>query len=492
MPFNVFMVKQKNGSREQYFRTATDAIREVGWTWLSRASGAGMMVLTAALNDTDTYKPGEDKGLQRSTVADADVRRFVVARRAAEAEADRDRARGVKFKPYTPDEVIARLETQFLDALVDGDDTAQNTAREFLLHFALRTRIALGQEGLNPPFTDYRFTLEASFVGETMHILAARVLNPAPYKVGYACATVGGMRPRFDALVVQPAWAWQVVNAGYSTKTNINEHLIGPRTSVNPVKAHSEVLTRILKPITTARRQEIAQWVADHFPDGDGANPPRRAAIFVRNVEGVGGHTTAQNMRAARFKRILDALHAADIQQLIILGDSCPADWLNHPDGNPHFQMDDDPAQATAFDFSRVWTAEHGLPDGEASTPTQRRGYSEQASVYMALYRTHGMTCVIGNKSGGLDLPAFAGVPTIQLSEMEDGEIFVHHRLGFQSYCSPFWTVVPVTKPVNPDAMTLSDKEKNLLIDAVRRTRGIRTWHLGQLKTGKDAWKTVA
>jgi hypothetical protein len=122
------------------------------------------------------------------------------------------------------------------------------------------------------------------------------------------------------------------------------------------------------------------------------------------------------------------------------------------------------------------------------------RGYAEQALVYSALYRnpdanTHvNMACVITNKSGGPDLPSLAGVPQIQIAEMATNEVFIHHRMGFQSLCSPMWTVLRVQQRNEGDLMTLSDDQVTELTTLIRRARVLRTWHMGELGNERYNW----
>ncbi|MFE8596294.1 hypothetical protein [Archangium violaceum] len=472
--------KQTGTDRSEYYVTGDETVNNVNYVWLSRVGSHAGALMTTQERDAN-YRAANGPS-ERAQVTLANLSQFVVWRRGDEQTWAQRRSAADTFKPMPLDHVLFGLENQYLDALANGDATAQNTAWKWLLHFALAMKNS-------PPVKAFKFTVEANFVGETAHIVAARVLNPKNdvIKIEYVCNTNDATRARFDAIVEQPGFDWDNgVQQGHTKKEEINRYLIGPRTMKDPAAAHTSVIKRFLAPISAARRAEIANWVAGKLPEND-ANPPPRAAIWVRRVDGQG--RTAQNMRKERFQKILKAVHDAGIQQIVLVGDGVDGNWLNHPQGGAYFTLNGGRNAATAFRFEKIWDVNAGLPDGEHSTEEHRRGYSEQVAVWLALYRKHGVVCVIGNKSGGLDFPAFAGVPSIQLSEFSQNEVFVHHRLGFQSMCSPFWTVVPVTKPNQEEQMTLSHGEQNHLKVAVARARTIRQWHLKQLQFGADDWK---
>jgi hypothetical protein len=273
-------------------------------------------------------------------------------------------------------------------------------------------------------------------------------------------------------------------------KTNINEELIAPRTIGQAVAAHQKVLKFYLRDTQPARKEQIAAWVAGRF---NGAPNERCAGIWIRRTGNNSGHTTDQYLSRDRFQKIFQKMHQAGIRNFIILGDG-------FPDGEQNewvLNLQD----VRVYDFSRVWEQNSGLPVPtglQLVPPGQHGGYAEQVAVYTTLYRGYqnpsgnitniNMECIITNKSGGPDLPSLAGVPQIQIAEMANTELMIHHRMGFQSLCSPMWTVLRVPQRVQGQVQTLTQQQQQELQMLITRAGAVHKWHMNELGGNRYTW----
>jgi hypothetical protein len=186
-------------------------------------------------------------------------------------------------------------------------------------------------------------------------------------------------------------------------------------------------------------------------------------------------------------------MHQAGIRNFIILGDG-------FPDGEQNewvLNLQD----VRVYDFSRVWEQNSGLPVPtglQLVPPGQHGGYAEQVAVYTTLYRGYqnpsgnitniNMECIITNKSGGPDLPSLAGVPQIQIAEMANTELMIHHRMGFQSLCSPMWTVLRVPQRVQGQVQTLTQQQQQELQMLITRAGAVHKWHMNELGGNRYTW----
>lgn len=419
-----------------------------------------------------------------TTLSDADLRDVTVGRVLKARELYANHFRATSYVPRTPEQVTIILEGEFLTEYtrIVQDATALNTALRRLFDF---TKRRLKSDATKT----YAYSLEDGFVGETAHIHGAKVLNPHK-TVTYHCTTSppSGRFSQFMTPVTAAA-------SGADAKTRINETLIAPRTVADPTSAHETVLTSFVAGITAARRQEIAQWVGGQFAPHAAGAAVKRVGIWVRNVAATGGHTVDQNMSKERFQKILEAAHQSGADDVILLGDALPHDnWLNYPTGGAHYARHPGMGQGTAYDFTRLWLGTGPLPAGAHSAPATLRGYAEQVAVYTALYRNPSaiihanMSCIVTNKSGGPDLPSLAGVPQIQVAEMDPTEKIIFHRMGFQALCSHAWTVVRSAARGHGEPMTLSGPQVTELADLLRRAEHLRRWHLDKLKSKRFGW----
>ncbi len=474
-----------------------------GEVWVARRDGKGR----GALLDNATFqkqnRDGQFKAKKTGTqqalqIGDGDLRGIADQKKQAEDTADSKALTDHKqpFVPMSYSDVVARLETAFLQAksAQQPDLTRINTALEKLRNFIKRT------EG-SYISASFIYSLEHTFVGETAHIRAARIMNPIDLIMDIRSGAknekkalsikykLEGPNPskrflKFVERKVDDAQQQQVTAA----KTNINEELIAPRTIryrldpkiTHPAsRAHGDVLEGFLDDLSAARRQELAEWVRQKMKESDlpQSKLPRRAGIWIRNVVPQPGdtHSADQNMSQERFEKILQAVQAAGIQEIILLGDGLEPKRQRMPKSAPK----------VVHDFSRLWDL-NKPPIGSYGQVELQGGYAEQVAVYTALYRERGMECIIGNKSGGLDLPSLAGVPQIQIAEMDAKELMVHHRMGFQAMCSPFWTVVRANNRQSNEKMDLTDAQREYLTECIRRAQRVRTWHI--LAVGAHQW----
>lgn len=336
---------------------------------------------------------------------------------------------------------------------------------------------------------EYRYSLADSFVGETAHLCAAHALNDSRPKrtIVYRCTTPHP-NPRFTRFMDSIPTKTPLEDP--APKTNINEELIAPRTIGQAVAAHQKVLKFYLRNTQPARKEQIAAWVAGRF---NGAPNGRCAGIWIRRTGNNSGHTADQDLSRDRFQRILEAMRAVGIVNIIILGDGFPDGEQNHWVPNQN--------QGHVYDFSRLWEQNRGLPvatDPQLVQPDQHGDYAEQVTVYTTLYRGYqnprgditpiNMECIITNKSGGPDLPSLAGVPQIQIAEMANAEIMIHHRMGFQSLCSPMWTVLRVPQRVQGEVQTLTPQKQQELQRLITRAGAVHRWHMNELGGNRYTW----
>ncbi len=435
-------------------------------------------------------------------------------RRQARADGGRNNYYGAAanalFQPFGAIAVSYLLEAEYITALSLRDanqdpnqqgplDTRVSTARAKLVLFWKRQRWNYDRFSIQQPAQTryYRYSLENNFVGETAHIHGGHALyNTNEAQVRYRCTTPDmntGTGRRFTAFMHDvPTFAGLESDA----KTEINETLIAPRTVGDAPAVHQTIYHSFMADLGAARKQEIVQWVGNQFlPAHPQGAAVVRVGVWVRYVDAGAGHTADQNMSRDRFEKILTAAAAAGVHEVILLGDGWPAgqNWLDGPHC-PYARQPGANQGRAHFAFLRMWEPDRGIPDLQHADPALVRGYAEQALTYSALYRNPAagadinMSCIITNKSGGPDLPTLAGVPQIQFAEMAPNELFVHHRMGFQSLCSPLWSVQRVPQRGPGDAMTLTPPQVQELTTLIQRAARIRTWHLTALANDRYQW----
>lgn len=487
MPYFVYEYSKKiqGGKATAKLPSSTDYVAiplADGKIWLARRDGGGRGDLSdnATLQQKNEFTKKEDVEM-----TDEELRK--IAEQKKQREDGEDGTALTKqeqaFQPMSYGDVVARLETAFLQAqsAQQPDTTRINTALKKLQNFIKRT------QGHYDSST-FSYKLEHSFVGETAHIRAARILHPDQLIMktpGSALSIKYKLVSRNPNLRFRKFMEKKVEEIPFEkemliiqAKTDINEELIAPRTIVHQLNlktkdpamhAHNDILEGFLDDLPAARRQELADWVQRKI--GTAAkDAPRRIGIWIRKVVAESGdtHTLDQNMSKERFQKILQAAKDAGIAEIIILGDGWEPNWHKFFDKN------------SFYNFTQIWAK--NMPDlGSHGQKELQGGYAEQVAIYTALYREQNMDCIVGNKSGGMDLPSLAGVPQIQIAEMAPKELMVHHRMGFQAMCSPFWTVVRADQRQNGELMDLTSAQQANLTDCIRRAQRVRQWHFDSM-----------
>lgn len=488
--------------------------QNVQYCWIQ--DGQDYWAMSLDLAKPGRFVPPSDRG---EYTRDANNAMFTVLQLNAHAPQRQDRANTgftnyytqnrAPMNAFTPlgfQSVSYILEAEYISALAvqaanqgqpqqGAVDTRVHTAREKLVLFWKRHAWNFDRLGQQQN-AFYRYSLEDNFVGETAHIHACHAIyNTQTSQVRYHLTTRNpntNTGRRFASFMEDvPTFD----NLESDSKTHLNETLLAPRTVDDPTAVHQNIYTSFVGHLSAQRKQELAQWVGGLLQAHAQGPNVVRIGVWVRYVAAQGGHTVDQNMSRERFERILDAAHAAGVHEVIILGDGWPSteNWFDH-NTSPYSRTPGRTQGRAYTDFVQLWDHNGGILALNHADPQYHRGYAEQALTYAALYRNPAinvhtnMTCIITNKSGGPDLPSLAGVPQIQIAEMADNEVFIHHRMGFQSLCSPMWTVLRVQQRNVGEQMTLSDPQVQELTTLIRRAIVLRQWHLTRLGNNRYQW----
>lgn len=360
---------------------------------------------------------------------------------------------------YPLPRIIRRLETVFVREIWNAFSSSDydplsplylypkrlGVAADWLFKFYVQTsKVANLAAGYQAAFTyAYAYTLDPAQFGETLHIFACNTLigdyrppNGNPPKFGWSVSgtTVGHAAARYEQLF---GLGYGPGPGGSDEKRDMNRFLLVPMLIDNPIAKHGKILGRLL----SAQHEEIdaavtaaVRWTVDgreHL----GEAPREVVDIWIRNS--TSNETT--NMTQQRFAQIVAAIPPG--HGIVLLGDQPPgADW-DKITGRVVANLTglSDPSSPVG---SSLLKAQAGT---SANLPIF---YKTQASALVTLYRRHRLYCVIGNKSGGMDLAAFAAIPSIQISPdvAPDPDSVTYQRLVFTSLCSPFWRIVHAPK----------------------------------------------
>lgn len=386
--------------------------------------------------------------------------RVILHRR--ESPRDEELARSILGIGDRTTRVLERLETLFLAALRDESGleydaeaqiatlpTAPHQAAEWLFGFYRQTRLSPTNPpmGFSPPVSRFSYSINADEFGETLHVFACRELlrsyrppgNETRNKPELAWTRSGGAHDavrRFDDLL--GAGSSAAGNGPGSPRGDINRYLLAPMLVRDPLAGHATILRGLL----SSNHAKIATAV-----DGElGTQSPAAQSVGIWIRASTSNPTT--NTTAERLNQIVGAIpHHGD--GIMLLGDPVApgapdlsksiADMRNH---------------RKVIDLRGLSTKASLVAAQGAPAPVL---YKSQASALVHLYRCHGLYCIVGNKSGGMDLAAFASIPSIQISPdaVPSASQRLYQRLVFTSLCSPFWRILDgSTGNVPTDALT--------------------------------------
>lgn len=351
------------------------------------------------------------------------------------------------------------------------------------------------------------FTLNPQHFGETLHIFACETLigiykppqadNIPDFQWGFLddkslaagrCKKLLGERIRSSGQRAK--------------KGEMNRFLLVPMLVQDPIAKHAKILHRLLSSHQDAI-DDIVDTAAEFTTEsalnhgkrvrGGRQKPSESVGIWIRHSSG----NPTTNMDDTRFQEIVAAIPPH--HGIMLLGDEAP--WIEgacvsikgrilakltglsgpssapsspHEQGkaSPEVQSRDKRREAL---LQMLRKARNGndrkealvqallaAQDGDERKELLRQAllvvqdgddksqmfYQTQASILVSLYRHHGLYCVVGNKSGGMDLAAFAAIPSIQISpeDVEDPSRLTYERMFFTSLCSPFWRMIYAKK----------------------------------------------
>ena len=436
------------------------------YTWLAREDGKPGMLLPSY---------ARDKLVRHSrNIQPSDLNRIALI--GESLPRDEERAPSILALDDRPARVLQRLEALFLRAIYDDcsqrdydplspavtlPTAAAKTAAEWLFGFFRMTRSSAPDTGFSPPALTCKYTIGANEFGETLHIFACNTLlkDYVPLggdaknkpKLGW---TVSGGDANATVRCNNLLGGASTVsgNIDSTQKTDMNRYLLGPLLVKNPLDGHARILRDLLPArhadIGTAVRREL-KW---NTPKKGDTAPRESVGIWIR----ASTSNTTTNTTLERFNQFAKAV----------------------PPGHGIMLLGDEPAAGLKKEIAtkwkdRAWLALYGL--GSASWLAAAQGtagpvlYQSQASALVHLYRDHGLYCIIGNKSGGMDLPAFASIPSIQFSPdpIDSQAKRLYQRLVFTSLCSPFWRIISVNGPSGAP----SDNELSNAIAAAADTK---------------------
>ena len=171
-------------------------------------------------------------------------------------------------------------------------------------------------------------------------------------------------------------------------------------------------------------------------------------------------HTVAMNLTSDRILEIAGFAAQEGICHIVLFGDG-PTDSV-YDEGaavmkGPAFTdlktkikkiaVKDTQKKLKVVDCCRLWDGSSGPLSGQITGLQQTDkakalGYGGQAFILRELFDRHCFIGLCGNKSGGLDLGAINGIPSIQLQVFSNTRM-LRERFGTLQLCSPCWRVVP-------------------------------------------------
>lgn len=157
--------------------------------------------------------------------------------------------------------------------------------------------------------------------------------------------------------------------------------------------------------------------------------------VMIRHQSDAGRQ--AANTTPRQFERMIDAIARVLLSRtaapgtagIVFFGDRLPAELERVARACLK--------ELPVFDLTEPWRDRWGDGKGLA---LDLRG---QAVLYATLVQQHGLVAIVGNKSGGLDLPAHVGVPTVQVGPLTEGSDPFANRIGLLSLVSDSWSFVP-------------------------------------------------
>jgi hypothetical protein len=157
--------------------------------------------------------------------------------------------------------------------------------------------------------------------------------------------------------------------------------------------------------------------------------PPIRAAIWIRNAN----KEVNKNISEGRIQELVDLMEQAGIEEILLLGD-LPPETYKTP--NTSLKVYN---QLLSF-WGQGWF----------KAICGKNTFACQVALLHLLYRYHGLTCLVGNRSGGMDGASLSGIPQLFLDSFDDETkdpnpaIAMTRRMGMMAQAVPFWFQVPM------------------------------------------------
>lgn len=171
-------------------------------------------------------------------------------------------------------------------------------------------------------------------------------------------------------------------------------------------------------------------------------------------------HTVAMNLTSARILEIADFAAKQGICHILLFGDGPTDSAYDEGDavmdlktfntlktGIERIGVKDTRKKLKVVNLCRLWDRNAGPLSGlsahlNLTEMGNALGYGGQAYILRELFDYYRFIGLCGNKSGGLDLGAINGVPSIQLQVFSNTRM-LRERFGTLQLCSPCWRVVP-------------------------------------------------
>jgi hypothetical protein len=356
------------------------------------------------------------------------------------------------------DRAVQRLETHFLRTLYEGYANAggnnaydplspvvtltvnlAHQASQWLFGFYRQTQLKQQSPpaSFSPPARICSYTVSAGEFGETLHIFGVRELLRGYRPPGGGTANKpelgwnqqGGSPDAVTRFISLLGSATSPVSGPFQStqRGDINRYLLAPLLVKDPLSAHRTILEGLLPRGYAAIAAAVDAQVAAQVPSGR-TLPGESVGIWIRDSQS----NATTNTTADRFSQIVGEVPAGN--GIMLLGDRSPT-------------LD---AAINNVRSRRMVIDMRGLGDAAWLLTAQGTGnvvlYQSQAAALVRLYRHHGLCCLVGNKSGGMDLAAFASIPSIQFSPdaVSASAPRLLQRLVFTSLCSPFWRILNI------------------------------------------------
>jgi len=248
------------------------------------------------------------------------------------------------------------------------------------------------------------------------------------------------------------------------TGVQAGEHTMGIMIrNVAPLK---EILNLVQKLRDAGKLKTLTFETAEGFAKQGGLTPAERLdkirVEMVKEVKEAGDmiHTVAMNLTSDRILEIAGFAAQEGICHIVLFGDG-PSDsvydegaevmkgaaFTNLKAKIIKIAVKGTQKKLKVVDFCRLWDGDNGPLSGQITGLQEEDkgkalGYGGQAFILRELFDRHRFIGLCGNKSGGLDLGAINGVPSIQLQVFSKTRM-LRERFGTLQLCSPCWRVVP-------------------------------------------------